>query len=390
MKTKLLLFLLVLPAQSFAQTYTYSVLANFPASGGPASANSPLTIDSKGNLYGSSEVGGTHDYGTVFEVTSTGVLDTLYSFGTNHSGPYSDGATPIDNLVRDKAGNLYGMTITNAAHNCIYGINACGTVFEVTSAGVETILYDFPQCGEGSIPFGALTLDSAGNLYGNYDCPFPSDAVFKLTPSGEFSNIYSDPPQPTAIRSTFIINSAGNLYGYGYDRSTLLDSIIELTPEGKLTTLYTFASGLDPFGKLTQDAAGNFFGVTDAGTGNSGSVFEFTAKNVYSTLYFFCSEKNCADGQYPAAFLTLDSSGNLYGLTYNGGANNDGVVFKLTPSGQESVIYNFVDPNAGGGTGRNGLVMDKSGNLYGTDNNTSNLGCVGGNGTGCVYKLTKN
>ncbi len=379
-----------------AQTYTFSDLVNFPAVSVETryDANSPLTIDTHGNLYGSSQGGGTYNYGTVFKVTPAGVLSTLYNFGSNQSGGmYGDGIQPLDSLVRDAAGNLYGVTVSNDSGGCAAGLYGCGVVFKITPAGVETLLYDLTDCGKAISDFSefktALVLDSAGNLYGDYFCYGADEGtiVFKITPEGKFSKIYSDRAAGANIAfGPWIVSRAGNLYGYGVEASTSLPAIVELTPKGKLTILYTFANGVSPMGKLTQDAAGNFYGATYFGGSHlSGSVFEFSAKNVYSTLYSFCSQQNCADGQYPIGYLTLDSSGNLYGLTYFGGINNDGVVFQVTSTGRETVIYNFVDQYAGD---EYGLVMDSSGNLYGVDG--GDVGCVNSNGSGCIFKLTKN
>jgi uncharacterized repeat protein (TIGR03803 family) len=415
----LLALVVYCPSRSLAQTYTYSVLLNFPSSGGPYGASSPLTIDSKGNLYGSSGPGylspGSSGYGDVFEVSPAGMLTVLYNFGADGY----DAAYPVGSLARNKStGNLYGVTLSNTDGNCFDGDLDCGSVFEITPAGVETLLYSLPQqCGDpGPYFVGYPVLNSAGDLYGSYYCPVSNDAedelVFEITPKDKVSDVYvkkvifGKTPSYEAVESTWIINKSGDLYGYGYDYSTELYSIVELTPKGKLTIDYTFTSGVSPLGKLAQSASGDFFGATmgfDPSTGSytgNGTVFEFTSKKVYSTLYSFCSQTDCADGSFPAGFLTSDSSGNLYGLAFDGGSNDDGVVFKITPSGQETVIYNFVEPNAGNGNISEpepntyyvsyGLVMDSSGNLYGVDNSSSNVGCIGGNGTGCIYKLTKN
>ena len=128
---------------------------------------------------------------------------------------------------------------------------------------------------------------------------------------------------------------------------------------------------------LRQDAAGNLYGATLFG-GNSfgyGTVFKITATGAFSTLYNFCSRSNCTDGFSPEN-ITLDSAGNIYGIAVGGGSNNDGVFFKLTPSGTETVLYNFTSIPA------SGLVMDKSGNFYGTMSN-------GNGGLNGVWKLTK-
>jgi uncharacterized repeat protein (TIGR03803 family) len=384
---------LLLPGLASAQTYTYSTLVNFPSSNGPLGPNTPLTIDNSGNLYGTSEEGGTFGVGTVFEVTSKGVLTTLYNFGTNNSESFLEGAYPVDNLVREKStGNLYGVTATNYDGNCFDGDFACGVIFEVTSTGKESTVYDLPYCGQGSFPYGGVNLDSAGDVYGEYYCAVGNgyDKVFKMTTAGKVTTYaflgYN------VVSSALITNSAGNLYGYGEANSTSPYSIIKITPStGKLTTVYTFASGITPSGKLTQDTAGNFYGTTsNGGTNGSGTLFKYSTKEIYSVLYNFGSQSECTDGVTPLGWLTLDSSGNLYGLTSGGGTggctDGNGVIFKVTSSGKESVLYDFTcspSNDFSGGTTL-GLVEDASGNFYGASS------CVGDNGTGSVYKLTKN
>jgi uncharacterized repeat protein (TIGR03803 family) len=389
------LIFLSLTGLASAQTYTYSTFANFPSNDGPIGANTPLTIDDSGNLYGSSEYGGTHGFGTVFKVTSKGVLSTLYSFGTNDSEPYGDGAYPADDIVREKSnGNLYGLTSSETAQDCPLGQFGCGVVFEVTPAGVESIPYTLPGCGGGASAYGGATLDSAGDLYGEYYCddyPHEGDVVFKMTPKGKVTNIYTETTTNDSIASALILNSAGDLYGYGFGLDTTrLSSIIKIAPRtGQLTTVYTFAIGITPSGKLTQDAAGNLYGATyNGGTNGGGTLFKYSAAGVYSVLYNFGSQSECADGITPFGWLTLDSSGNLYGLTSQGGAggctDGNGVIFKVTSKGEESLLYDFTCffPDGNLPSNGQGLVADASGNLYGASE------CIGDNGS--IYKLTKN
>ncbi len=344
-----------------------------------------LIIDSNGVLYGTSEYGGTYGFGTVFKVTN-GVAKRLYNF----RGAPSDGAYPLAALTRDKAtGDLYGTTYNGGEGTECYGFPfpGCGTVFKVTSSGKETLLYRFTDGTDGGLPEGSLTRDSKGNLYGAVNAPVPinSALVFKLTTANVFSTVHSFVGYALAGVS-LIDDRVGNLYGTINGTNAADGEVFKLTPKGQLTTLHTFTGNQDggsPSSKLTQDTAGNLYGSTEiGGTVDKGVVFKISANGVFSVLYSFCQLPNCADGAYPNGWLTLDSSGNLYGMTSTG-FEGGGVIFKITPSGKESVIYSPVvgQPPYPDGYG---LVMDKFGNLYGSTytGGTYNLGTI--------FKLTKN
>src|SRR6266478_3446815 len=183
MKTRLLLFLLLLPALAAAQTYTFSTFLNFPKTGGPFGANQ-LIIDAQGNLYGTSQYGGIYSSngnggdGTVYKVTPAGGLKVLYNFGSSPT----DGVRPIGPLTRDAGGNFYGTTASG-------GANGAGTVFKLTPQGVETVLTSFPNNNLGyTLPGGGVTLDAQGNIYGYVTrwVGFNADGgdIFRLTPEG--------------------------------------------------------------------------------------------------------------------------------------------------------------------------------------------------------------
>jgi len=270
----------------------------------------------------------------------------LYSF------PYR--SFPRGTLIRDSAGNLYGQSI--------------GVVFKLTPAGRFIVLHTFTAGG----PPGSLARDSAGNLYG-YD-GVGTGSLFKLTPSGAYSLLYTFCSQSNCADGSNpvgapIIKSDGNFYGNTSDGGSLNNgTIFEVTPQGQETVLYSFMGGSDganPTSKLTQDAAGNLYGTTYNGGGNNyysdGVVFKLTPTGVESVLYAFCSLSGCADGVEPEGPVILDVGGNVYGTTSEGGSTNDGVVFKLSPSGEETIIYDAPGlPGVG-----TAVVMDKSGNLYG-------------------------
>lgn len=382
MKMKLLLCMLLLPVVlqvlAGAQTYAESTLATFPSvTNGPVLPTGGLIIDAAGHLYGSAQ-GGLNGLGAIFKVTPEGVVSLLHSFdGT-------DGSYPNVNPIRDGAGNLYGTTSQGGASaDC-----SCGTVFKLTPGGELTVLHSFT--GGYAYP-SALTLDAAGNLYGFEYAANAYGSIFKVTPGGTFSVVYtfcslSSCADGSAPVGRLIVDRAGNFFGATnrggqFNRGT----VFELTPEYAESVLYSFTGGADggnPVGKLTQDAEGNMYGVTYAGgaaTAAYGTVFKITSAGVESVLYSFCQLANCTDGARPAGALVLDSSGNLYGTTILGGTNNAGVVFKITPEGVESILEDLTIEADGG----NGAVVDKAGNVY------VEIYSGGKSGQGSVMKLTK-
>jgi|ERR1700683_5527935 len=391
MQTKLLLSVLLLPLsmrhqignqvgnQAGDSTYSESTLVNFPSvAKGPVLPSGGLIIDAAGNLYGSAQ-GGVDSLGAVFKVTPAGSVSVLHSFNG------SDGSYPAVSLIRDGAGNLYGTTSQGGdSANC-----SCGTVFELTPDGAFTVLHSFT--GGYAYP-SALTLDAAGNLYGFEYATNANGSVFKVTPDGTYSVVYnfcslSNCADGSAPAGSLIVNSAGNLYGTTNRGGQFNQgAVFELTPDYVESVLYSFTGGSDggnPVGKLTQDAAGNMYGVTYAGGSTSssgyGTAFKITPSGVESVLYSFCQLTNCTDGARPAGALVLDDSGNFYGTSILGGTNNSGVVFKVTADGAESVLEDLTIAADGG----NGAVLDQAGDVY------VEIYSGGNSGQGSVVKLTE-
>jgi uncharacterized repeat protein (TIGR03803 family) len=189
----------------------------------------------------------------------------------------------------------------------------------------------------------------------------------------------AQPPTETVIYSfsTFpyganpyaplIRNSAGDLFGTTSQGGEAdVGIVFDLGPSGKETILHSFQGGSDganPYSGLLLGSGGNLYGTTyQGGASNAGTVYEVSASGEETVLYSFTGG---ADGGNPYAGVVADSSGNLYGTAYNGGANGYGTVYKLTPAGQETVLHSFTG-GADGGNPYAGLIMDSSGNLYGT------------------------
>lgn len=309
-----------------------------------------LVLDKLGNLYGTTVDGGNRTQGSVFKIDHTGKETDLYDF----TGSGGDGSYPKAGLVRDTKGNLYGTTQLGGNLSCMSGAG-CGTVFKVDATGKETVLYKFTGTGsDGANPVGALVRDTKGNLYGTtpsgggVSCEFQPGCgtVFKLDKTGNENVLYSfhgylgngDGATPA---SNLLRDTAGNLYGTtfyggGYGAGT----VFELDTADVETALYSFCSpqgcpnGATPATGLLRDKAGNLYGTTESGGANYfGTIFKLNTTGQETILYNFTGG---VDGGYPEGDLMMDKQGNLYGTTFVGGdltcngGTGCGVVFKMT------------------------------------------------------------
>jgi uncharacterized repeat protein (TIGR03803 family) len=391
-----------------AQNYKFKVLHTFHGANGAAPA-SYLVRDASGNIYGTASVGGDASgrcaffggCGTAFKLDKTGKQVWLHRFA------FSNGMQPLASLTLDSAGNLYGTTYLGGDTKCYeYG---CGTAFKLDSAGrVETVLHKFTGGTDGLDPEPLLARDAAGNLYGTAG---PIGNIFKIDTTGKLTVLYQFTGGSDGCFPAYgvILDAAGNLYGSAAQGGIAFcnsgyGTVFELDTTGKLTVLHTFdvSDGAYP-GPLVFDPAGNLYGPTGAGGDNyecgstgCGTVFELSPQDsgwVESTLYSFCSLSGCADGRGPGGPLARDSAGNLYGIAGGGKSrcwgSGCGVVFKLDSAGKETVLYSFTG-GADGAYPSWGVTEDKAGNLYGTTFFGGDLGCMQGNGDGCgvVFKLT--
>jgi len=387
-----------------ASAQTENVLYSFCARSNCVDGASPvsgLVFDQNGNMYGTAQYGGAHRGGVVFKLTPQGKETVLYSFCAQNN--CTDGVTPQAGLVFDPKGNLYGTTYFGGAHGD-------GVVFRLTPEGKETVLYSFcaeNNCTDGQSPFASLVFDPKGNLYGTTvnGGTHGDGIVFKLTPQGKETVLYSFCSRGKKICADgqgplggLVFDQQGNLYGTtqgstGYDLGGV---VFKLTPKGKETVLHSFcaqnncADGLTPLAGLVIDQKGNLYGTTEAGGAHGdGVVFKLTPQGKETVLHSFCAQNNCTDGAAPYAGAVFDQKGNLYGTTFFGGAHDDcngygcGVVFKVTPEGKETVLHSFCTQNncTDGARTVAGVVLDQKGNLYGT---TAGGGAYG---EGVVFKL---
>ena len=327
-----------------------------------ASPSAGLVQATDGNLYGTTTVGGADGYGSVFKIAPSGTLSTLHSF----AGSPKDGANPQAGLIQATNGNLYGTTENG-------GSNGYGTVFKITPSGTLTTLYSFgSQSGDGVFPQVGLIQATDGNLYGTtgHGGSNGYGTVFKITPGGALTTVYSFCSQSGckdgALPQTGLIQATdGNLYGTSNGGAHGDGTVFKITPGGRLTTLHSFdgTDGEVPGSALVQATGGNFYGTTAfGGAHGDGTVFKITPSGTLTTLHSF----DGTDGTVPNGLLQA-TNGNFYGTTFSG-ANDScyfigscGTVFEITPSGKLTTLHSFDSTD---GANPNLLVQDTNGSFY--------------------------
>jgi uncharacterized repeat protein (TIGR03803 family) len=348
-----------------------------------------------GDFYGTTFAGGANGQGgTVYEVTPSGTLTTLYNFCT--VAGCADGNAP-HGLVQAANGDFYGTTVAGGANG------NWGTVFRITPSGQLTTLHSFcteTECTDGYSPSG-LVQATNGDFYGTTDGGGTNQGgtVFKITPSGKLTTLYSFCAQAGCTdgydpNASLVQATNGDLYG-----TTFLGgangnggTVFKITLSGTLTTLYSFCAetgctdGFGPESGFVQAANGDLYGTTAQGGANGdgtlptgGTVFKVTLGGMLTTLYSFCAETNCADGEDPYGGLVQAINGDLYGTTFSGGSLGAGAIFKIAPRGALTTLHNFcTETGCADGVSPTGLVEATSGILYGTTayGGTDNAGTV--------------
>lgn len=393
--------------------YPDTVIHSFGASGTDGFApTAGLVLASDGNFYGTTseggasgtaDCGGKFGCGSVYEVTPSGAYAVVYSFGLTST----DGVTPQGALLQASDGYLYGTTAAGGT-SAIAG----GTVFKLApGGGGYSILYSFGASStDGTVPYSALIEGTDGNLYGTTMNGGANSSlcngigcgtVFKITLAGVETVLYSfgsssqDGEYPQA---GLVQGSDGNFYGTTYLGGAYNEgTVFKITPSGTYTLLYSFGAtatdALRPLGSLVEGADGNFYGTTYLGGASicgsppigCGAVFMVTPGGKESVIYSFGS--TATDGYRPVAALTLRSDGSFYGTTASGGTNGAGTVFELTPSGIETVLYSFSGP-PDGASPTSALVAGSGNNFYGTTEAGGTNGCNFAPGCGTVFSIS--
>jgi uncharacterized repeat protein (TIGR03803 family) len=390
-----------------AQAQTFTVLHSFRGQDGREPV-AGLATDRAGNLYGTTIYGGQGNNGTVFRLTRRGsgwIFAPLYSFSGGN-----DGGEPDARVTIGPDGSLYGTTFAGGNRTCGYH-SPCGVVFRlrppatfcasVSCPWTEAVLYSFNPVSGGYNPSAEVTFDQAGNLYSTTyygslgsgcfggDC----GVVFELSPSqGGWTETVlhqftiSDGQLPYA---GVVFDQAGNLYGTTEYGGGGIGTVFELSPSGDGWThqiLHTFhgSDGASPIGTLIFDTAGDLYGTTSG----PGTVFQLTPSD--GSWSFATTFDLPGNGEGPESGLVMDASGNLYGATTGGGAYNEGTIFKLSPSGAGWTYTSLHDFTGGpdGSLPYGPLVLDASGNIYGTASRGGDLNDCSSDGCGTVWEIT--
>ena len=408
--------LLALPAVSVASPailYTFSAgnstIAPPVTNGDGLAPASRLVLGADGCLYGTTRHGGANGAGSIFRMTTNGNLSNLYSFqpsfqavtnnsgGTNYETNYD--LLPND-LVQGTNGSFYGTTRRG-------GSNFTGTIFEISPSGSFASLHTFAgesdnasgrvTSADGATPVGALALGSDGNFYGTtqYGGSNGTGTIFRLTPAGAFTSLYSFGPSGAGIISTngavpndLVPGSDGAFYGTtqqgGLDNA---GTFFKFTVAGNFTQIYSFdgeAPGNNPItpnSTLVQGTGGLFYGTSAyGGSQGGGSIFVIANTGGATVLHSFPQLDAGA-----SAALTIGSDGNFYGTTAANGLNDNGTLFRITPSGDfGSYSFSALNTNLDNADGANpfaALTADSAGNLYGS--------CAAGgtNGSGVIFQV---
>jgi uncharacterized repeat protein (TIGR03803 family) len=323
-----------------------------------------------GNLYGTTNAGGTFGMGTVFKVTPSGTLTTLYNFAG------ADGQNPDGGLVMGTDGNFYGTTTIGGANND-------GTVFKITPAGVLTTLHSFGS--SDATPRGGIVLGKNGSFYGTTCSQFGPWTGFSITSSGKYKHLTNSIP-PCSF-SGLILGSDGNLYGgsqVGGDTSR--GTVFRMSPSGAVKVLYSFdyTHGAFLYSPVAQGNDGFLYGTTSGGgSGQAGVVFKLSLAGKITLLRQF-DGTSTTDGSTPYAGLVAASDGEFYGATAGGenfGSVPNGNLFSITSSGTYSLLYAFDATH--GALAEATPMQHTNGLIYGL----TERGGPNGSSAGVVYSL---
>jgi uncharacterized repeat protein (TIGR03803 family) len=357
-----------------ASAQTYTILHSFDVYVDGATPETPLVQGFDGQFYGTSAWGGPGGRGTFFKIGRYyGKMTILHNFADN---PVGD-AQPAYNLIENEGGTFYGTTVGSTVQN--------QELYRMSETGDEKVLLNFctqPKCTDG-VYATSLIWDWNHNLIATLSAGGGNGqgVIFSITPGGRETTLhgffcfgtycpYGNEPWQ------MIQASDGNLYGvasFGGAKSS--GTVYTVGPSRPFTKLYDFCSQADcadgggPV-QLIQGSDGNLYGTTQTGGAyGAGTIFKMTTAGVLTTLYNFCSPQGCTSGRQPAGTLVEGTDGNFYGVNYYGGegqAEGNGTIFKFTPTGEYTLLYNFPDTNGWDGQNPTSLVQGTDGAFYGT------------------------
>ena len=388
-------FLLCTATAILTSAQTVTTLVEFNGDNGATPDLMTLAQGIDGNLYGTTSSSYPPYYGTIFSMTPAGSLTPLYGFLCNYSKcPYGGDAT--SGLILGKGSFFYGTTrISGPSELNQCNELGCGTIFKISANGHLTTLHNF-EVSDGGDP-NSLAQAADGNLYGttNVGGTKGGGTFFKISGDGRFTTLYNF--GKSTLPSGVIQATDEEFYGTTGVGGIHCDpsgcgTVFKINASGRGTLLYKFCSqqnctdGAIPSGSLIQAVDGNFYGPTyQGGANNYGTVFKMTPTGTLVTLYSFCSKPECADGANPYGPLLQATDGNLYGMTNFGGdttcsSYGCGTIFQITPSGALTTLYNFEswDSDSGGA-----LFQATNGLLYGATYSGGNVNC----GCGTIFSL---
>jgi uncharacterized repeat protein (TIGR03803 family) len=349
-------------AQVYTPLYNYGSTAGDPIS--PA-AFSAIAQGRDGRLYSTTGGGGTHNAGAAYAITTSGSLSKLYDFA-----PYPAPSGPASGLTLGTDGFFYGTTTTGGAH-------LLGTVFKLSDTGLFSDLWDFGNnVDDQGNPQAPFVLGADGNLYGTADAAYNGQfgTAYRISPKGVMKLLHTFNGTECTTPYGMILGLDGNFYGVcRAGGAHNMGVIFKMTTAGKVTGLHVFAGypsdGSQPVGGLAQANDGTIYGTTFAGgTQNAGTIFKISPNGSgYAVLHNFDRTLDVNDGIQPLAALALGTDGNVYGTTWKGGKQNDGALFRMTPSGQYSTLYSFCSVGGckDGSLPQTGMIQHTNGKFYG-------------------------
>jgi uncharacterized repeat protein (TIGR03803 family) len=367
--------------------------ANFIRLTAAVSADSPsairgdMLLASDGNIYFVSSTGGSAGYGAVGKLAPDGTISTVHGFPKATDA----GVRPYAGVIQASDGDLYGTTYLG-------GVEGAGAIYKLTTSGQYTLLRSLGATAtDAAFPYAGLVQAPDGYLYGTSHRGGNNDkgTVFKISLTGtEFTILHhfngDDGENP---QGRLIVGHDGLLYGTTLQGgSGGRGTVYKISTSGALTSLYSFprlsafnsvgvavnATGANPRSGLLLAADGNYYGTAyQGGPGGGGTIFRVTPAGELSVFYGFSGPRR--DGSFPLAVPVQDAAGNFYGTTANGGYQDVGTAWRISPTGQFTLLHGFVDSGTDGGNPYNGLLQ-ANGAIYGASFTNQA-------GTGSLFKL---